>query len=119
MKSLIDSLLGGQEPHVFIANFIFAMLGVLLTLLASSTFRNVESERTPKQFSWKFFLSDNVKRILAGIILIYLALRFTQDIFGIQVSNWFAVVIGILHDSLAWIVKEKIKSYKLKTSDNA
>jgi len=114
MKTFIDSLLGGQEAPIFLTNAFFALLGVVLTLLLSTTFRDVESKRTPVAFSWRFFWIDNRKRIAAGIILIYLALRFTEELFGVEVSNFFSVLIGCINDQIAFIVKDKISALRLK-----
>jgi hypothetical protein len=117
-KEFITALLGGQEPSHFLVNFVFALIGVALTLLLSTTFRDIDSKRTPQAFCWKFFVRDNWKRVVSGLLLTLLALRFTQEIFGIEVTHFFAVVIGCIHDQLALIVKNKVKSFTQNTTQS-
>lgn len=113
-QDIIIGLLGGQQPSQFLVNILFALIGVVLTMLLSTTFRDIDSKRTPVEFSWSFFLQDNIKRLIAGIIMIFLALRFTPDIFGVQLSNWLAVIIGLINDSLALLIRNKVREFKSK-----
>lgn len=107
MKYFIQTLLGGQPAEAFFALAFFALLGAALSMLLQTTGRDVFSQATPKVFSWQFFLSDNWKRIIAGIILIYISLRFAPELFGLSITNFLALVIGFGNDKLAQILKDK------------
>lgn len=107
MKEFTSTLLGGQSSSVFFALVFFALLGALLSLLLQTTNRDIWSSNTPKIFSWQFFLSDNWKRIVTGAILIYISLRFAPELFGWEITNFYALVIGFGNDKLAQIVKDK------------
>lgn len=114
MQEFLSALLGGQTAPQFFGNVFFSLLGVALLFLVSTTFRDIDSKRTPTQFSWRFFLKDNLRRFLSGLIILYLALRFTPELFSVEISNWFAVIIGLSSDSIAYVIKEKVKAFKSK-----
>jgi hypothetical protein len=107
MKTFITALLGDQSAPLFFSNFFFALIGVALMLLIHSTERNLDSNRTPTEFSWSFFLSDNWKRLVAGLIMIFVSLRFAPELFGVEISPFWAFAIGMLNDKLAQVIKDK------------
>jgi hypothetical protein len=107
MKEFTSALLGGQTPSLFFALMFFALLGALLSLLLQTTNRDVYSNSTPRHFSWVFFITDNWKRALTGLLLIYVSLRFAPELFGWQISNFWAIVIGLGNDKIAQVIKDK------------
>ena len=107
MKQFLQLVIGTDDIISFGGLVFFAGLGVLLGLLLGSTKRDIGSENTPFEFSWKFLWSDNVKRIVASIILIFVALRFTPELFGVHITNFWAFAIGLGSDQLAGFVKSK------------
>jgi hypothetical protein len=107
MKQFSVYLLGELTAANFFALMFFALFGALLSLLLQTTNRNVNSLATPKHFSWGFFWEDNWKRIVTGLMLIYVALRFTPELFGITINEFWALAIGFLNDKLAQVVKDK------------
>lgn len=102
-----EILIGLTAPLEFSGLVFFAIIGVFVSLLIQTTKRDVTSTNTPFGFSWSFLFSDNVKRLVLSILLIYLALRFTPDIIGMQVNNFVAFSIGLSFDKLAQFVKDK------------
>jgi ABC-type methionine transport system permease subunit len=107
MKEFTSILLGDQPAVMFFALLFYALMGAFLGLLLQTTTRHVNSQRTPYYFSWQFLLSDNVKRIVAGLILIYVALRFTPELFGVNITPFWAIVIGLANDKIAEVLKNK------------
>lgn len=107
MKEFISTLLGGQTAGVFFALFFYALLGALISSLLQTTGRDVNSIATPKHFSWQFFFSDNWKRYLTGFLLIYVSLRFGPELFSVDITTFWALVIGLGNDKIAQIIKDK------------
>jgi hypothetical protein len=107
MKDFTATLLGNQSASAFAALVFFALLGALLSMLLHTTRRDVLHSATPIRFSWRFFIQDNWKRAITSLILIYLALRFTPEIFGIEVNEFWAIAIGLCNDKLAELIKNK------------
>ena len=107
MNEIKLSLLGSQSCAAFAALVFFALIGLALSGLLQTTKRNVTSAATPVQFSWKFFLRDNWRRWLTAALLIYVALRFTPELFGMQISTFWALAIGFSLDKVAQFIKDK------------
>lgn len=100
-------ILGDIEPGLYLACLLFALVGVLITLLVGSTMRDPNSKYSPLKFSWRYLLYDNAKRILLNLLLIMVSLRFMTELTGWELSVWKAFIIGIGYDSLLLIVKQK------------
>lgn len=107
MKEFISILLGDQSLSFFLAMLFFALLGAFLSLLLQANTRRVHSSKSPIQFSWNFLFSDNARRLLAGLILIFIALRFTTDLFGLEINAFWALAIGFVNDKIAEVLKTK------------
>lgn len=107
MKEFLQLLLGDQAPQTFGVLLFYALFGAALSLLLHTTERDPNSNRTPDKFCWKFFFRDNWKRIVTGIMMIGATLRFTPELFGIEISEFWALVIGLSHDRLAQLIKDK------------
>lgn len=107
MENFINAILGTTTPSTFAVLFFFALFGAILSLLLQTTSREVKSPGSPIHFSWSFFIEDNWKRFLTGIMLIFVALRFTPELFGVEINEFWALAIGFLNDKLAQVIKDK------------
>jgi hypothetical protein len=106
-QAILNQLLGPGEPSFFIAGFIFAMVGVLISLLISSSKRDISNPNTPNNFSWSYLIIDNGKRILLALLLILITLRFSNELIGANLTMWGALLIGLGWDRLAAYLKDK------------
>jgi hypothetical protein len=117
LKEYLTLIFGGASPAYIAAAWTFAVLGVLLSLRLHIISRDVPSARTPIRWSWRFFFLDNTKRLLTTLALIFIALRFCQDLIGIQLTMWFSFVIGLGLDKIAQFLKnQNILGSKLNIS---
>ncbi len=107
MKELLKIILGDATLSNFVGLLFFALLGAALSLLLQATKRDPKSLTSPVCFSWSFFWNDNTKRIITGLILIYCFLRFLPEITGVQITSFYALLIGIGNDKLAQLLKDK------------
>lgn len=106
-KEFFFILIGTDSVVKFFSLVFFALLGVALSLLLQTTKRDPQSVHTPFEFSWKFLWNDNVKRVLAGIVLIFVFLRFAPQLMGVEINEFWALAIGFCSDKLAEQVKIK------------
>ena len=108
------AFLNGMPLGVLFAGFVFALLGVLLNALLKASARNPLSDRTPVEFSWKFFWSDNVKRFinsgLTTLIAIFLSLRFFKELTGVEdsISMIYCFGVGFAIDKAVMALKKRI-----------
>lgn len=110
MSPFLQELLGkGNDLSTLAAAFVFALIGIFITLLLGSTQRQVLSESSPIHFSWHYLFSDNFKRIVATLLMVVVSLRFVHDLFGFELSSWHGFIIGSGWDGLAFIIKQKTK----------
>jgi len=125
MKEFINILIGNVGVVMFAALFFFALIGVSINLLFHANTRDQSSPNTPKKFSVSFLISDNWKRILLAILLIYVSIRFVQLIFTISVENnnelylFSAVFIGFIFDKLGEFMKKKFDFFKSRVENAA
>jgi len=107
------AFLNGIPLGVLFAGFAFALLGVLLNALLKASSRDPNDSRTPMQFSWRFFWSDNVKRFinsgLTTLITIFLSLRFFKELTGLEdsISMIYCFGVGFGIDKAIMKLKKK------------
>jgi hypothetical protein len=111
MQEFKHLILGDLSVWYYLAALVFSFLAILLSMWVGSAKRNVESSSTPKKYSWRFLLWDNTKRIVIGLIAIFLMFRFTSSIIGRALSMEVAVAIGFFIslglDQLIGYIKQK------------
>lgn len=107
MKDFLKIVLGNQAGVIFLAFVFFALLGAAVSLLIQANNRDPLSKGSDIQFSWKFFFTDNRKRMITGLLLIYIFLRFLPELTGLQLTNFYALAIGFGNDKLAQYLKDK------------
>ena len=107
------AFLNGMPLGVLYAGFAFAVLGIILNALLGTNKRDPMSERTPFKFSYRFFFSDNFRRFvknwLTSIIVIFLSLRFVNEL-GFAMSMGYAFIVGFGIDEAV----QRLKNYRDK-----
>lgn len=109
----MNQFFGPYQPSEFLAYYLFAMLGAVLMLLFSTIKRDPNATSTPVHFSLSFLLSDNVKRIVATLLLIYIAIRFAEQFLGMRMEDWKAIGLGFGSDRLSQLFKDKLGVLKV------
>jgi hypothetical protein len=88
-KSIIEALeiiSGGKSGGYYIAGFFFSLLSIILSIYLHSRKRDPASPHTPQKFSWSFLIWDNGKRMVVGLIVMFILFRL------FDLSNVFAMV---------------------------
>lgn len=107
----------GEKPlSYYFAGFIFSLLAIILSLYLHSKERNKYSIETPIDYSWKFLLWDNSKRIVTGMIVMFLFFRlFDLSNVFLMVGLGFAVALGL--DKLIQFLMENTDLMKFLKKD--
>lgn len=108
MNRFFDLVLGTTDYVTFAASVFFALIGVAFFLLMHSAQRDPLDQRSPIPFSISFLLTDNLKRIATGIILVFIFLRFSEYYLGAKLSLVLSFIIGASCDKLGKIVQNKL-----------
>lgn len=95
-KEVKELLLGELSVAYYIAAFIFSFLAIILSLYLQSNKRDPQSQSTPQNFSIRFMLWDNFKRISTGMIVLFLIYRFASVYLAKALSMEMAVAIGFV-----------------------
>lgn len=79
MQSINEALkiiMGDKTGGYYIAGFFFSFLAILLSLFViAKKRRDPDSPATPRKFSLSFLIGDNIKRIGATMIVMFLLFR--------------------------------------------
>lgn len=130
MDRFLELLFGTTDFAGIAVGFIYAMIGLSLSILFELSTRKIAKPTTPNEFDLWFYIRDNKIRLLSSLLLIIVGLRFYGEFgqFGydamlpISVSNEnntlasIGLAIGLSSDILSAIIK---KRYKLLTDDSS
>ena len=109
MEKFLELVLGTTDVPTYAASFVFALIGAIVSLRFKARKRNKYSRYTPNDFSYKFLLLDNLQRFFTGVLLVFLAFRFTNEFLGKELTVWLAVFIGAGTDQIAGIFEKMQK----------
>lgn len=93
---------------------LLGLMGAIVNLWMEVQERNKQSMRSPSRFSISFLAWDNLKRIIATVIGIFIFIRFFQDITGYPLNALAAVVTGFNVDRFMQFLKKGMKVLKSK-----
>lgn len=103
-------LLGEIKPIEFLALVSWGIVGIIVNVLIHASTRDVDDPCSPETFSWKYLLCDNYKRIIIGILLLIIGIRFSYEIFGFSITAFSSFWIGLTFHKLINIFRKlKVK----------
>lgn len=94
MNEFKQLILGDLSVAYYLAALVFSGLAILLSMWIGSAKRDVASGSTPKEYSLRFLVWDNFKRIVVGLIAMFFIYRFTSSLIGRALSMEVAVGVG-------------------------
>nr|WP_294922227.1 hypothetical protein [uncultured Flavobacterium sp.] len=106
MNKFLNLVLGTNDVPTYLAALFFALIGVIVILLLKSNKRDKTSLNTPFEFSFKFLIQDNLKEIVLGFLLIILALRFSVEYAGVNLTMVYALGVGLSIQKLAGYISK-------------
>ena len=90
------NMLGGKPLEYYLEGFTASGLAIVLSLLLHSTTRNPKSVSTPEKFKWWYPFTDNLRRLVAGIILAFIFYRiFDFTSFTMKIGFGFFISFGM------------------------
>jgi len=117
MEKFIRLLLGNNDLPTFCAAMVIALAGALISLKIKAGKRDKLSPETPFQFSWKFLVQDNLLKLFAGILPVVIAIRFSSEFFGQDLTMGFAFLIGLGSDSILSRLESLQEMARISVSD--
>jgi hypothetical protein len=99
----------GDYTGVQLFGFLwFFIVGYVIYGLTEITNRNIQSNNTPLKWNWKFWFKDNWRRYLTTILCTYVLFRFYIELSGHSFGDFDAVILGLIGDGVAAILKKRI-----------
>lgn len=95
MTKFINLLFGTTDTPTYLAGLVFALIGMFFHYKQKVKKRNAYSKNTPFQFSWSFFAQDNLVDLTYSLLAVFIALRFSVEFAGAQLTMFYAFGIGI------------------------
>jgi len=96
---------GTTDMVLFVSSLVFGYIGCAVMLLLDIGQRNPKTTYSPTHFSWKFFLRDNVVKLLLDLILVAMFIRFLPEFCHEPINQFYAFLIGLGSDKLASYAK--------------
>lgn len=94
MEKFLNLVLGTTDVPTYLAGLFFALIGLAFHYRGKVLARDKSSTNTPYHFSFKFFTQDNLIEIVLSILAIFLALRFSVEYAGVEVTMIYSLGIG-------------------------
>lgn len=120
-------IFGLAPTGLFIAELIFALIGMLMALLGDAQTRDQNSISTPQKFSFWFLIKDNWKTIILSLLAVLITLRFAPLLFSDQFTTesldkplgkekWLlgSFFIGLAFNGLLQFLKDKSAILKVR-----
>jgi len=105
MKEFIQQFLGTTEVIPLGVSFLWAIVGLIISLGIGVNRRNKGSYATPLAFSWQFFLKDNALRMLTSVLILFAGIIFYQDMNGESINSFKALTFGLCFDQIIAVFK--------------
>jgi hypothetical protein len=109
MSEFFTILFGEYSTAQLLAFVVFFIVGYVIYGLTETSGRDVESQNTPRKWSWKFWFQDNWKRYLTTILCTFILFRFYSELSGHPFGNFDAVTFGMIGDGVAATIKNRVK----------
>lgn len=112
-----DYLLGDSSLQMWKAMMILSVCMAAVMMFQRVKKRDLASERTPEKWDWKWFIGDNIGRILSTLFSIFLFTRLTLVWVAPKYVIVASILIGLISDQLPVIfgfIKEQV-IIKVKT----
>jgi len=105
-----EQILGIVPISTYLAGGIFIAIGILISWYFKSKQGQRNNINTPDTFSWNLFLFSKLPRkimsIIVNILVGFLAMRFTNELFGMVLTMFLCLIIGITFDRIVIFVSK-------------
>lgn len=115
MNEFLDNLIGADVNLAALLAFaVWAYGGLAYSLYTDF----VSSGENLKQFNPTYYWQQNKWRVIQSIVAIPIGLIFTQDLLGIELSAFSALLLGFNIDKLLEAIKDRKKRKTQFNSSN-
>ena len=104
-NEILDYLLGDLTISFLIGFYIFALLGVIFSMLLHF---GKKHKKAPVVFSWSYWLKDNAVRFFTSFISIFVVCRFFSELpINMELNMFLGLVVGVTLDQVVIMIRNK------------
>lgn len=101
---IIEMLLNGMDPSIFIAVMLIALFGMFIKFMIEVSKAIKSDKDTPNHFTWKHFFSPSaIIRWIVNLLLLPFAITHAEQLFGQHIDVMLALYIGLGIDGITTI----------------
>lgn len=90
---------GSQSAGWYLAALAWSIIGQLISLrVGINKPAAIANPETPRKFSLWFAIQDNLVRLVTGVAIAFIAIRFSQELMGVEPTLYLAIVYGFSTD---------------------
>jgi len=112
MNEIFQVIFGNYTGIEIFGYLWFLMIGYVIYALNEVSNRDKLSTKTPRKWKWRFWVSDNWRRYLVTILSTYIFFRFYVEFVGHELTNFEALMMGLIGDGIGASAKHKINKVK-------
>ena len=102
---ILGYILGNLTLSFLIAFYLFAICGVILSMLLHL---GKKVKKTKVKLSWQYWIKDNLIRFSTSFICIFIAIRFYDSLpIDVEPNMFFGLVVGMSLDQIIILIRNK------------
>lgn len=102
---ILNYILGDLSASFLIAFYLFALLGVILSMLLHY---GKKAKKSKTKFNLKYWLTDNMVRFFTSVFCIFIVARFFDNLpIDMELNMFLGLVIGASLDQVIVLVRNK------------
>lgn len=112
MSEIFEVIFGAYTGVQIFGYIWFLLIGYAIYGLNETTSRDKLSTKTPRKWKWKFWVKDNWRRYLFTLLSTYVFFRFYIEFVGHELTNFEALMMGLIGDGIGATAKNRIAMVK-------
>lgn len=112
MNEIFQVIFGNYTGIQIFGYVWFLLIGYAIYGLNETTSRDKLSTKTPRKWKWKFWVKDNWRRYLFTLLSTYVFFRFYIEFVGHELTNFEALMMGLIGDGIGATAKNRIAMVK-------
>jgi len=108
MKEFLHTIFGDYTGIQMLGYLWFFIIGYIIYGLSEVSGRDVDSPKTPRKWSYKFWFLDNWRRYLTTLLSTYIIFRFYTNLSNQPLDYFGSFTIGFLGDHISKTLKDRV-----------
>lgn len=108
MKEFLHTIFGDYTGVQMLGYLWFFIIGYIIYGLSEVSGRDVDSPKTPRKWSYKFWFLDNWRRYVTTLLSTYVLFIFYTKMSGHILENLDCLLLGLCGDGISKALKDRV-----------